>query len=117
MRPVVNTWTEDEDARLRRLWTDGVLGVNIARMIGRSVGAVSYRAEKIGLVARYLLGPRPRGRVMNVEPSKQRKCLACGKTFDTERRYFVCAECKAQPAWRMGGTGFVTDCGVGVRRK
>lgn len=49
-------WTEEDDARLRKFYADGVKSVDIAAFLQRTRSAVHMRAQQLGVANRLLRG-------------------------------------------------------------
>lgn len=50
-------WTEDDDAKLERLWCEGTSVKDLAERFGRNPGAIDARIEKLELIEKY--GQKP----------------------------------------------------------
>lgn len=50
-------WTEDDDAKLERLWCEGTSIKDLAERFGRNPGAIDARIEKLELIEKY--GQKP----------------------------------------------------------
>ena len=90
--PRSGSWTPEEINLLIKLWGEGMSNPDIARRLGRYVGAISVKANRIGL-----------GRKKE-DGGKVRNCMSCGKefwSFGAGNR--ICDQCKSGDVWRSGG--------------
>lgn len=105
--PRAGRWTSEEINKLITLWGDGLSNADLAIALGRQAGAISVKANRLGLgrkkdtVTADKRTSNPTGKI--------RDCMGCRKSFWSSgagNRY--CEGCKSTDLWRSGnGHSFV----------
>ena len=105
--PRAGRWTNEEVNNLITLWGQGLTNEDLARRLGRQAGAISVKANRLGLgrkkdsVATEKKSGNPTGKV--------RDCISCRKSFwSSGAGNRICDGCKSTDLWRSGnGHSFV----------
>lgn len=98
LEPRSGAWTAEEMTLLIRLWKENVPNEDIAERIGRTKGAISVKANRLGLQRHHHQEAEPGG------SGRARTCLGCGRSFWSQHAGIrFCDPCKAGSNWRTGG--------------
>lgn len=94
-------WSPDQIQMLARLWAGNLSRLEIARRIGRSPGAVSVQASRLGLGSR--TGNRGAAGALPM-----RDCNLCGKSFRPANRFIrICNHCRTSEDYQVSGDWLV----------
>lgn len=96
--PRAGSWTAEEMNLLIRLWKENVPNEDIAGRIGRTRGAISVKANRLGLQRHHHHAEEAGG------TGRARICLGCARSFWSQHAGIrFCDPCKSGSNWRTGG--------------